>query len=253
MAINLGSIASGFKGLSPEAQAAIIRGGFGAVGDVLTGVGQGKIIDQQRDQSAAGLLASFRLAPGEEPNAYTNLAIRRELFGGMPQNATMNNVGGTMGVPAEMQSFMPQVSGGINLEGARQAAMSRLSEENLNADLERRRGIENQALQMALSQQQGQQKKKGGGFLGFLKKALPIASMAIPFVGPAIGMGAMATTAAATGLGALGGGLRGGAGGALMGGLSGYVGSKIPSGSKTPGVSSTPSIKPVPKPRYTLE
>lgn len=243
MAINLGS----FKGLSPEAQAAIIRGGFGAVGDVLTGVGQGKLVDQQRDQSAAGLLASFRTSPGEEPAAYAALAGQRGLYEGMPSGMTMNTVGGTTTVAPEMQAFMPQVSGGLDLTGARDANLKWLGDDRLQADIDRRRQQESQALQLALSQQQGQ-KKKGGGFLGFLKKALPIASMAIPFVGPAIGMGAMATTAAATGLGALSGGLNGGIGGAISGGLSGYGGSKILSGSKTP-TTAVPPIKPVPMPK----
>lgn len=66
----------------------------------------------------------------------------------------------------------------------------------------------------------GQLKKKGGGFLGFLKKALPIASMAIPFVGPGIGLGLLgATSTAALGAGAgIGSQLlagRGGGGGAM--------------------------------------
>jgi len=71
---------------------------------------------------------------------------------------------------------------------------------------------------MEYDKKTGQLKKKGGGFLGGLKKvagfALPLAASFIPGVGPLV----------AAGMGAAGGALSGGAKGAALGGVTGYAG-----------------------------
>jgi hypothetical protein len=180
----LGYITRGFKGLDPEVQRAILEGGFSAVGAGLSAGAQGKAAAADRQFQAQQAMLNRMGAPGSEPGNYAQLALRRAIFEGLPENAN-TSMFGQIDVPSEMRQFVPQMGPGIDLGPSRQAAQTWLGDEALLADQARRRQMEQQALQQVM---QGQQQKKGGGFWGklggVLKFAAPIAAGFIPGIGP---------------------------------------------------------------------
>ena len=133
---------------------AIVGAGISAAGSAASkGAAEKKsreLMAMEGTQQAADRMG----APGAEPEAYTQLALRRALFEGLGAGKTTTDLGAFQ-VPAEMQQFMPQMGPGISLDPARAEIMNRLSNQNLDADLQRRRGIEDTALQTALSPPQG--------------------------------------------------------------------------------------------------
>lgn len=152
-----GSVADWFKNLDPEAQQALISGGFQAGGAFFQGRAQGQEAAANREQnqatSMAGLERGFlddarqgattvlgQTRMGEIPSTYGNLAMRRALFESL---GTGKNIGNLVGInaPAEFAKHMPSFSG-PSLDGVREQAMKHFSDPALMADLERRLSAE---------------------------------------------------------------------------------------------------------------
>ena len=155
----------------PFPWAAVIGAGISAAG---AGASKGAAEKKSRElmamegtQGAAERLG----APGAEPEAYTRLALRRALFEGLGAGKTTNDLG-AFAVPPEMQQYVPQFGPGIQLDPARAEIMNRLSNQNLDADLQRRRQVEDTALQTALNPPKGPP-----GFWGKLGGAMKPASL----------------------------------------------------------------------------
>ena len=142
---------------------AIVGAGISAAGSAASkGAAEKKskeLMAMEGTQNAAERLG----APGSEPEAYTRLALRRALFEGLGAGKSTTDLG-AMDVPPEMQQFVPKFGPGIQLDPARAEIMNRLSNQNLDADLARRRQVEDTALQTALNP-----KKSGKGFWDVLK------------------------------------------------------------------------------------
>lgn len=182
--MNISNIGSWFKSLSPEAQKAIIAGGFSAGGSFLENMAAGRRQDQQLQQSGASqVLGSVR--PGELPNTYASLAMRGALMGAIKPGTTTGNIG-RITPPSEFAPFMGQI-GGLDLSGLPAIAQQYLSPEALGADQQRRQELEQMVLRQALSGQQQQQQQKK---TPWWKKALGIGLgaaglIAAPFTGGA--------------------------------------------------------------------
>lgn len=183
--MNISNIGSWFKSLSPEAQKAIIAGGFSAGGSFLENMAAGRRQDQQLQQSGASqVLGSVR--PGELPNTYASLAMRGALMGAIQPGTTTGNIG-RITPPSEFAPFMGQI-GGLDLSGLPAVAQQYLSPDALAADQQRRQELEQQVLRQTLNGQQSA--AQGQKKTPWWKKALGIGLgaaglIAAPFTGGA--------------------------------------------------------------------
>jgi hypothetical protein len=214
-----------WRNLDSRDQVSLIGTGIGAVGAGLDARSrdkatqgsaasnlavQGQNLDQRRAEAG---LAALQMDPlAQQKSIYQTAAMRALAMQGPPRLTThgLTNVadftpaasrylsdGAMANAVGDFEVARLRAAGGpardlagMGFERAAAAPQRRvnlMAESTAQADALRQQQTQ-QAINMALQQQQ---KKKGGGFMGFLKKALPIASMAIPFLGPGIGLGLM--------------------------------------------------------------
>jgi hypothetical protein len=153
----LAGLGDWFQRLSPQAQQALIAGGFSATGALLESRGQAGEANANREMQLGGALAGVEQGAlqtdrqgaqdvlgqtrmGEIPSTYGNLAMRRALFESLAPGTTFGNVGGFQ-APEQFRDEMPTF-GGPSLDGAREQAMKYFSDDALQADLARRLNAE---------------------------------------------------------------------------------------------------------------
>jgi hypothetical protein len=167
-------------------------------------------VAQQRAMFGAGLLRDVaangpaRIAPGQ---GVTNPAsISGDTLGFLSQEALADNASrfyaaaGSLagpGAPSADLASMGFGAAGAARQPQMDATISAANDRYETLGRERRDAL----MRQVVPEQQEDDDDGGGGVWGFLKKTLPFAAMAIPFVGPAVGMGALATSGLAAGVG----------------------------------------------------
>ena len=215
------------RGWNADTRNTLLGFGLQGLGGALTAKSQGKQSDKDRQSAIAqALLGSTQMDPLAQLKSQQGVALRGALLQNGPVMPFQTGAGqGGHGVGMNF----PDLSG----------AQQYFSDDAIAGE---RGKFDAMVAQLAQQKQAEEQKKKGGGFMGFLKKALPFAAMAIPFVGPAIGMTAMGASALGTGLG-VGGSLmnKDYSGAALNAALGGLGMARAPRPA-TPPPGSSPSV-----------